>query len=246
MKTDPVKPEAKQADTAAAPKQPSTARVDELIANARAKSDRLALKSPQAAKMIQEANDKAKQAESTRKEAKELREKASAERKALRDQERSERATKRAERKQKSDEKKAAREKAKADKQASRAKKSAPLSEAAQAVLESAKQLPAGDVSALSQALTKLSKERSVAEAGAISDRPEEGDLVEVVSGQFAGKKGTVTRAQRVRCFVQMPEVLGADGQPKTAYLYLSEVKVLPESAAKKSVKAEAPAKAAA
>jgi hypothetical protein len=67
------------------------------------------------------------------------------------------------------------------------------------------------------------------------ADRPEPGDHVRITGGEHAGKTGYVSKAQRIRCFVDIEGL--PEGKKKNVYLYISQVEVLPDSAAKKATK---------
>lgn len=229
--------------TPAAPanKKPSSATVDDLIARAKQRSVTLAEKSPEAAKKLNEASEKTKEAEKQRAEARRLRDEARATRKTERDAESAKRAEARKNKKDEVARKRAERDAQRLEKSEQKTKKAQNLSPAAAAALESVKGLSLSELTALHAALGRLSKERSVAEAGTITDKPEAGDTVEVISGDYAGKTGVVTKAQRVRCFVKLDGVTTVSGGAKEAYLYLSQVKVTtPSKPAKTTTEAAA------
>lgn len=226
--------------------KPSAAKVDELIRKAREKSNTLAEKSPEAAKKLNEAAEKTRQANQQREEARKLRDQGRAQRKTDREAENAARLTKRENRKAEVQRKRDERAALRAQKAS--AKKSAPtLVEAAQTALDSVKSLALSELHALHAAIGRLCKDRSVADAGAVSEdeKPEPGDTVTVVAGEYSGKTGVVTKAQRVRCFVKLNDVLTQAGEPKVAYLYLSQVKVTTQAPRAKKTEAPAAEKAA-
>lgn len=80
--------------------------------------------------------------------------------------------------------------------------------------------LPANELAALSEHIVHFNRaqatKRALEQALAIGDR------VRIVSGRHAGSEGTVTKSQRIRCYVQ---VEGSDRKP--VYLFTSEVELL-------------------
>ena len=203
--------------------KPSNARVEALIEAAKQKGQKLADRNPALAAAVVAAGEKNASVEAARTAAREAREAARAQRQEQRTKDASERAAKRAERKAASEAKSKAREAAKAARQSAKSKKVVVMSPAVQTALDSVSGLSLVDLMALNVAITRLCKERSVAEATSTSDKPEPGDTVEVIAGDHAGKTGVVTRAQRVRCFVKLN---GGDASTKEAYLYIAQVRV--------------------
>lgn len=226
----------KDAASAAATKKPSASAVEALIAKAKERSQAAApgKTDPEAQKRLDAIKAKQAEADKARKEAREEREKLREANKAKRKTQQDEKLTKRAEKKAASEEKRKQRMEAREAKKAAKSKKPVTLSDAAQAVLDSARALPLSDLTALTSALNRATKDRAATDAGAMADKPEAGDRVEITSGEHAGKAGQVTRVQRVRCFVK----LDGDAEDKRpTYLYVSQVRVLEESSAKKAKK---------
>lgn len=158
--------------------------------------------------------------------------------KAARD---AERAEKKAVRDAARDEKRAAREAARKpahmSKVAKAAEKLPALSDAAQlAFNEATANLGAAEIAALSAHLTHFN--RASATERALDRKLQEGDLVRIVSGEnsatrYIGREGTVVKAQRIRCYVEL------EGVAKPVYLFTSDVEVL-ESAETEEVADEA------
>lgn len=142
-----------------------------------------------------------------------------------------ERAAKKAIRDAARDEKRSAREAARKPAHMSKVNKAAErlpaLDEQAQLLfIEACTSLTAAGISALSAHLTHFN--RAKATERALDRKLEEGDVVRIVSGdtRFIGQVGTVTKAQRIRCFVEV------ESASKPVYLFTSDVEVIEETAA--------------
>lgn len=212
----------------------STKKIDELIAAAQLRNKRNVEANPETVKKLAEAKEQGKAAEAARAAAKKLRDEARADKKAQREKDQGERAAKRAERKAAVEAKRTKREQERAAKAAAKGKKTPELTGAAKDAYEMVATLELTEIAAVHAALGGLLKQRSIGAAGKIAeaDRPEPGDHVEIISGEHAGKTGFVSKSQRIRCFVDIEGL--PEGKKKNVYLYISAVKVLPDSAAKK------------
>lgn len=221
----------------------STAKIDALIAAAQSRNKRsLAETSPETAKKLADAKEQGKLAEAARAQAKTLRDAARAERKALREKDSAERTQKRAAKKAEVEAKRARRDAERAEKAAAKGKKAPELAGAAKEAYDAVAALELGDIAQVYAAVGTLVKSRSIGAVGKIaeSDRPEPGDHVRITGGEHAGKTGHVSKAQRIRCFVDLEGL--PEGKKKSVYLYISQVEVLPDSTAKKAAKPAAPA----
>lgn len=206
--------------------KPSNARVEQLINAAKQRGQKLADRNPALAAAVVGAGEKNANVEAARQAAREARTAARALRTEQRAKEAAERAAKRDARKAASAAKAAARAEAKAAKQSAKTKKVVVMTQPVTDALASLSTMSFVDLMALNVALTRMCKERSVAEGAAVSDKPEPGDTVEVIAGDHAGKTGVVTRAQRVRCFVKLNGTGTDAGPAKEAYLYIAQVRV--------------------
>jgi hypothetical protein len=100
------------------------------------------------------------------------------------------------------------------------------LSETAQQIFTDASvNLSVADITALAAHLQHFN--RTKATERALSQKVGEGDTVKVISGdpRFIGQTGTVTKAQRIRCYVQV------DVAKKPIYLFTSDVEVITTAA---------------
>ncbi len=79
----------------------------------------------------------------------------------------------------------------------------------------------AGQIAAIAAHLTHFN--RAKATERALSQKLAEGDVVRIVSGdtRYIGQVGNVTKAQRIRCFVEL------EGVNKPVYLFTSDVEVI-------------------
>ena len=150
--------------------------------------------------------------------------KLSAEEKAARDQAKEqERSAKKAEREAARAAKRAEREQGRKPAHMSKVEKAAArlpsLAQAAQEAFNSATvNLSADQVSALAAHLSHFNRVRATERA--LGQKVEAGDSVRIVGGEarFVGKTGTVSKAQRIRCYVEI------EGFKKPVYLFTSDV----------------------
>lgn len=219
------------------PAKVSSSKIDALIQAAQARNKRSVDANPETVKKLAEAKEQGKVADAARAAAKKLRDDARAERKAQREKDQGERATKRAQRKALVEAKRAQRDLDRAAKAAAKGKKAPELTGSAKDAYEMVATLELAEIAAVYAALGALVKQRSIGAVGKIaeSDRPEPGDHVKIVGGEHAGKTGHVSKSQRIRCFVDLEGL--PEGKKKNVYLYISQVEVLPDSAAKKATK---------
>lgn len=216
----------------------STAKIDALIAAAQNRNKRsLAETSPETAKKLADAKEQGKVAEAARANAKTLREAARTDRKAQREKDAAERAERRAAKKAEVEGKRAKRDAERLEKAAAKGKKAPELAGEAKDAFDRIASLALGDIAQVYAALGTLVKSRSIGAVGKIAeaDRPEPGDHVRITGGEHAGKTGHVSKAQRIRCFVDLEGM--PEGKKKSVYLYISQVEVLPDSTAKKAAK---------
>jgi flagellar biosynthesis GTPase FlhF len=140
-------------------------------------------------------------------------------------------------------EKKAAREAARATKKAEREAARQPahmrkvakagerlgtMTEAAQLIFnEATANLPAAQVSILALQLQHFNRVRATERA--LSQTIEAGMKVTIVGGdpRYIGQTGTVSKAQRIRCYVEV------EGAKKPVYLFTSDVEIVSAAAAK-------------
>jgi hypothetical protein len=230
-------PEKEGAAGGAKPGKVSTTKIDALIAAAHARNKRSVTADPETVKKLADAKDQSKAAEAARAAARALRESARGDRKAQREKDSAERASKRAERKAAVEAKRAERDANRAAKAAMKGKKAPELTGSAKDAYEMVATLELTEIAAVHAALGTLVKSRSIGAVGKIAeaDRPEPGDHVRITGGEHAGKTGYVSKAQRIRCFVDIEGL--PEGKKKNVYLYISQVEVLPDSAAKKATK---------
>jgi hypothetical protein len=170
------------------------------------------------------------QAKKDREQKQAARELEAAARKAAREQKRQE---KQAELAKITAEKKAAREQKRAEKLAARAEQKSKTSRLAaakdklpaltgvsQQLIDRAADLTTVEITALAAHLNYLVRARGAQLAVKATVKLEEGTQVRITGGdpRFVGCIGTITRSQRVRCFVTVP------GNEKPLYVYLAEV----------------------
>lgn len=141
-------------------------------------------------------------------------------RQAARDAERAERKAKReAERAQKLAERQANRQPAHMKKVQKAAEKLGELGQAAQLLLnEATTNLTAAELAALALHIQHFNRVKATERA--LGQKIEAGMKVTIVGGdpRFIGKTGTVSKAQRIRCYVAI------EGQSKPVYLFTSDV----------------------
>lgn len=228
-----------QKDGAAGATKPkvSTAKIDALIAAAQQRNKRSADANPDTVQKLAQAKEQSKAADAARAAAKALRDSARSERKEQHEKDQLERAKKREERKAAVAEKRARRDAERASKAAAKGKRAPELAGVAKEEYDRIAQLDLSDIAAIHAAVGALVKQRSIGAVDKIADadRPEPGDHVRIIGGEHAGKTGYVSKAQRIRCFVDLEGL--PEGKKKSAYLYISQVEVLPDSTAKKSAK---------
>lgn len=93
-------------------------------------------------------------------------------------------------------------------------------SEEAQAILDAAQNLSTGDLNVAATWLSLMARKRATATATTATLRV--GDKVQIVSGsnsRMIGKVGTLTKVNRIRCFVAVP------GFEREVYLFTSDIK---------------------
>lgn len=208
--------------------------IDQAIANAQARKAAKSSSGDQATGSSEggEASKRAKLSDEEKARRQAERDAERAERKAKRDQEREER------RAAKESEKKAPH----MSKVVKAAAKLPPMSEAAQNTYnEITANLPAAQVAALAAHLQHFN--RVSATERALNQKLEVGATVTIVSGEgrYVGKTGTVVKAQRIRCYVNIP---GANNRPIPGskelgiYFFTSDVQLVEEQAEELQAKA--------
>lgn len=230
---------ASQTQTTAAPatKKTNSGKIDALIQAVQLRNKRAVDANPDTVAKLAQAKEQSKAAEQARAEAKKLRDAARSERKVQREQDSAARAEKRTARKAEVEAKRAAREAQRAAKAAAKGRKAPELTGDTKDTFDRISGFDLASITALYAAVGLLIKQRSIGAVGKMTeaDRPEPGDHVRIIGGEHAGKTGHVSKAQRIRCFVDLEGL--PEGKKKNVYLYISQVEVLPDSTAKKAAK---------
>lgn len=97
------------------------------------------------------------------------------------------------------------------------------LDDATQLIFDDASELSTSSLNALVAHLNVVIRRRGVSSCSESTEKPVVGQRVSIVSGdaKFIGKQGTVTKVQRIRCYVQL------DSRDKEDYFFISDVVAL-------------------